>query len=254
MGREPVEDMAANGCLTVLLGVDDAGRVEAWVAERPGCVVFAAGEDEALRRIPAAAAEYDGWLARWGLARLWDIPAVARALRTADQTGVCILERVPVGESIVHGNTAAFFAWDQQPVTDDEIEATLRLLAASRRELLATLRRFQPDRLTLRPGGGARTVEQIARHVATVEWWYMSRVVPFPFPKDGEYPEELEELMAWIRERVAGRLRRLSHQERAATPVPDEESGERWSARKVLRRLIYHELYHLRQLRRALPA
>src|SRR5690606_18089426 len=110
----------------------------------------------------------------------------------------------------------------------------------SRRELLATLRRFQPDQLTLRPGGGERTVEQIARHVATVEWWYMSRVVPFPFPKDGEYPEELEELMAWIRERVAGRLRRLSHQERAATPVPDEESGERWSARKVLRRLIYH--------------
>ena len=159
-----------------------------------------------------------------------------------------------VPPTIVHGNTAAFFAWDQQPVTDDEIEATLRLLAASRRELLATLRRFQPDRLTLRPGGGARTVEQIARHVATVEWWYMSRVVPFPFPKDGEYPEELEELMAWIRERVAGRLRRLSHQERAATPVPDEESGERWSARKVLRRLIYHELYHLRQLRRALPA
>src|SRR5690606_39335590 len=99
----------------------------------------------------------------------------------------------------------------------------------SRRELLATLRRFQPDQLTLRPGGGERTVEQIARHVATVEWWYMSRVVPFPFPKDGEYPEELEELMAWIRERVAGRLRRLSHQERAATPSATTRSEEHTS-------------------------
>lgn len=34
------------------------------------------------------------------------------------------------------------------------------------------------------------------------------------------------------------------------TCVPKPESGERWSARKVLRRLIYHELYHTRQLRK----
>ncbi len=45
---------------------------------------------------------------------------------------------------------------------------------------------------------------------------------------------------------------RLSSEELAAVTVPDTESGERWSARKVLRRLIYYELYHIRQLKKLL--
>lgn len=238
----------------VLLGVDEEGRVEAWVATRPGCVVFAASEEEAIGEIPAVAAEYDAWLSRWGIPEIWNIPTVRRAAGDGRQTGVRILERVLVGESIVHGNTAAFFQWDAQPATDEEINATLRLLAASRRELLATLRQFPPDKLSMRPGGGRRTVEEIVRHVANVEWWYISCIVPFPFPDDGEYPEDVEKRLPWIRTRVAARLRSLSPEERARTLVPDPESGERWSARKVLRRLIYQELYHLRQLRKALPA
>ena len=236
----------------VLLGIDDEGRVEAWIATRPGCVVFAPGEARALRQIPAAAAEYDAWVSRWGLDGIWNMPSVQQPLRER-QTGVWVLERVPVDEPVVQGNTAAFFRWDEERPGDDEIEATLRLLAASRQELLGTLRRCLPDRLSVRPGGGQRTVEDIVRHVATVEWWYMSRIVLFPRPRDGEYPEDLEGLLAWTRHRVADRLRRLSDEERSRVSVPDPESGERWSARKVLRRLIYHELYHLRQLRRALP-
>lgn len=43
----------------VLIGVDDAGRVEAWVATRPGCVLFADNEEQALRGIAAAVDEYD---------------------------------------------------------------------------------------------------------------------------------------------------------------------------------------------------
>lgn len=120
--------------------------------------------------------------------------------------------------------------------------------------LLTTLRCFPPEKRSMRPGGGQRTVDDIARPVATVEWWYMSRIVPFPVPHAGEFPEDVESLLTWIRSRVAGRLRGLSDDERAKISVPDPESGEQWSARKVLRRLVYHELYHLRQLLRALPA
>ena len=227
----------------VLLGVDEDGRAEAWVATRPGCVVFAASAAEAVSQVPAAAAEYDVWLARWGLVGIWDIPTIRPTKGEANQTDVRILERVPVAERVIQGNTAAFFQWDAQAVNTEEIDATLRLLKAPRQELLAVLGQFQPDKLSLRPGGGHRTVEDIVRHVATVEWWYMSRIVPFPAPDDGEYPQDLEGLLGWIRERVAQRLLGLSDEERGRISVPDPDSGERWSARKVLRRLIYHELY-----------
>ncbi|HEY8496767.1 MAG TPA: DinB family protein [Limnochordales bacterium] len=249
-----LESLTAAGYWPVLLGVDADGRAEAWVATRPGCVVFADSEADARRQIPTAVAEYDAWLEGWGLSGLWDIPEIKVPAVQGIQTGVRIVERVPVGESLVQGNTAAFFQWDSSPPTTAEIEATLRLLERSRQELLATLRRLAPEQLSLRPGGGQRTVEDIVRHVATVEWWYMSQIVPFPVPDDGEFPEDVEGVLAWIRARVAERLRSLSDEERARISVPDPESGEQWSARKVLRRLIYHELYHLRQLRKALPA
>ncbi len=235
--------------LQVLLGLDGAGRTEAWIADRPGCVVFAASESEAISGVPAAAAGYDELLRRWGLDGVW---TAASGARPAVQTEVRILERVAVDEDVVHGNTAAFFRWDAEPATSQEIEATLTVLERSRQELLGILGGLKPDQWAQRPGGGHRTVEEIVRHVGSAEWWYMSRIVDFPVPEDG-YPQDPEALLTWIRERVTSRLRSLTAEERARTTVPNPKSGERWTARKVLRRLIYHELYHIRQLRRAFP-
>lgn len=239
----------------VLLGVDAAGRVEAWVATRPGCVVFAESESEALRRIPAAVDEYDRRLVRCGLHSIWNDPSVAlRASSTNAGTDVWIAERVSVPEALVHGNTAAFFAWDARPAAAHEIDATLHVLSRSRQELLDVVHGLDAARWAQqRPGGGQRTVVDVLRHVANVEWWYVSRIVDFPVPGDG-YPDDVETFLLWTRNRVSDRLKKLSAVERARTVVPDPDSGERWSARKVLRRLIYHELYHIRQLRKLVPA
>lgn len=241
--------------IPVLMGVDAAGRAEAWVANRPGCVVFAEDEASALGQLAEAVEEYDGWTRSIGLAvqDIWAMgPECAGTDDSTERTGVCVVERVLVAEDVVHGNTAAFFSWDEAPATEAEIEATLQLLDASRRDLLAAVHALGRRRWSERPGGGARTVEEILRHVGTAEWWYMSRIVHFPRPKDGEYPDDAELLLAWIRRHVAERLRALSDQERTRIVVPDAASGERWSARKVLRRLVYHELYHVKQLRKLL--
>lgn len=226
----------------VLIGVDDAGRVEAWVATRPGCVVFAYNEEPALRSIAAAVDEYDRCLSPVG----FQPPTLA----TVEQgTNVRILERVTVAEPLVQGNTAAFFDSDNQPVTVHDIEATFEMLRRTRMQLLDVAHSIGEDRWSERPGGGQRTVVDVLHHVARGEWWYVSRIVDFPIPEDG-YPKDIEPFMAWTRARVAERLLNLSPDERARTVVPKPETGERWSARKVLRRLIYHELYHTRQLRK----
>lgn len=248
--------------IPVLLGFDDAGRVEAWVAMRPGCVVFAGKESEALEKIPYAMQEYDRWLSRYGLSSVWahfgraasDVAPAPYVPFGEVRTGVCVVERVYVPEDVIGGNTAAFFGWDKQVPTDVEIASTLQVLSSSREELWATARALGAERWSERPGGGQRTVIDILRHVAHVEWWYMSRIVDFPVPEAGypEEPEEMEAFLEWTRQRVVERLQALSSEELAAVTVPDTESGERWSARKVLRRLIYYELYHIRQLKKLL--
>ncbi len=95
--------------IPVLLGFDDAGRVEAWVATRPGCVVFAGKESEALEKIPYAMQEYDRWLSRYGLSSVWahfgraasDVAPAPYVPFGEVRTGVCVVERVYVPEDVI---------------------------------------------------------------------------------------------------------------------------------------------------------
>lgn len=233
----------------ILVGVDLDGRVEAWVATRLGCVSFAENEPAAISKIRAQIHDYDRWLTNHQLATS---PAAARPIHrqtsAEDRVNIVVVERVTVAERLVHGNTAAFFDWDGQATTSSEIETTLRLLSYSRQDLLDLVHRLPRQEWFKRPGDGQRTVTAILRHIANVEWWYISRIVDFPVPTDG-YPDEVLRFLAWTRHRVAARLRSLSSAERTRIALPDRDSGELWSARKVLRRLLYHERYHIAQLR-----
>lgn len=151
----------------VLIGVDDAGRIEAWVATRPGCVLFADNEEQALRGIAAAVDEYDRCLSPA------DFQPAEMSETTQRTTSVRILERVTVGEPLLHGNTAAFFDWDKQAVTDHEIEATFERLSRTRKQLLRVAHDIGESRWSERPGGGVRTVVDVLHHVAHCEWWYV---------------------------------------------------------------------------------
>lgn len=247
-------DSHAQQHVPVLLGIDPDGRVEAWVPTRPGCVVFADSEAVAISGIYSAIHHYDEWLTRHGLTALLPVGTSISKGTSSKETsknppeGVHVVERVAVGEDLVRGNTAAFFDWDRQPVNSEDVETTLQLLTCSRHDLLQLVQRLPSYAWSWRPGNGERTVTDVLRHVANVEWWYMSRIVDFPVPDDG-YPEDVLPFLVWTRHRVAARLRALTGAERARIALPDRDSGEFWSARKVLRRLVYHERYHIAQLR-----
>lgn len=247
--RSGPSDSHAQQQVPVLVGIDAHGRAEAWVSTRPGCVVFAESEAAAISGIFTAIYDFDEWLTRHGLEG--SLPVGLRLSSQTSENGpecVHVVERVTVGEDLVQGNTAAFFDWDREPVDPVDIETTLQWLTCSRHDLLQLVHRLPSEAWSWRPGNGNRTVTDVLRHVGNVEWWYMSRIVDFPVPNDG-YPEDVLPFLAWTRHRVAVRLRNLTGAERARIALPDRHSGELWSARKVLRRLVYHERYHIAQLR-----
>jgi hypothetical protein len=91
----------------------------AWCLDFHGFATWASSEAEVLGRVPAKLAEHRRWLAEHGLA----CPKVGGDVQ--------VVERVRGNEIL--------FSWDYAPCGADEIDLTLRLLSASRSDLVKTI-------------------------------------------------------------------------------------------------------------------
>lgn len=124
----------------------------------------------------------------------------------------------------------AFFEDDRRPVTATEV-------AQARTELdwlLARLIRAYE----LRPDAGAA---QVVDHIVRAEQWYFQRI-DLPGPLESLPDDPVARLRA-VHIRTSELTPRLIADHRVT-----EKSGERWSARKVLRRTLWHRQDHLAQL------
>jgi len=90
---------------------------------------------------------------------------------------------------------------------------------------------------------GPRAVDTI-NHLSQAEWWYFDRL-NLSSPREGLPEDPIERLRA-IHERTIALLLELVDNEDIV-----EKSGEKWSARKVLRRTLWHRQDHLQQLEKA---
>jgi len=237
-------------CYQVYLETVDDGRCIAHVLDLPGCVVREPGRDRALRRAPEAIREYGAWLRRHG--------------EPAPPEGEPI-EVALAGESAGFGpfdpgDAAALFPPDREPVTSEDMERCLRLAAHARADLLALVRDLPDEVLDWRPDPQSFSIRRLLRHVGNSGEWYVSRIVPPEnLPPEWEHDDELsifEFLEMELRTALAC-LRRLTEEERSGvfrsahwTNHPEEP----WTARKVLRRFIEHELEHTAQAREILAA
>jgi hypothetical protein len=128
-----------------------------------------------------------------------------------------------------------------------EIAERLHVLACTRKELLAAVARLPIAALNWQEPGKPKThtVLNQLRHVADVERWYLARLWR-------KLPRLERSESVWQRLDLTRTL-----VEKWFTELPDKElarlerySGELWSARKILRRLVYHEWFHLQVVRR----
>lgn len=150
----------------------------------------------------------------------------------------------------IHGDEQAF-ARDRQPATDAELEATTTILDRARRDLSDLVHDcsdaeldFDDPQRELPAWATWRTLRQMAWHVVDTESRYYLAVLGFdPTKRAANLPEELQR----SHEHVLTVLRSIDPGHRV------RRGEQRWTTRKVLRRLAWHEraeldaMYQLRE-------
>jgi predicted RNase H-like HicB family nuclease len=210
------------------------GSYLAWVHELPGCFVRGASRDDVVSKLPDAIKQFLGWLRTFG-----------EAVDDGDVT-IVVAEEV---DSLVEADedSEALVRPDREPLTPADWEKVERWLSQSRQDLLRVLSTLPDEQLEWRAEGRTRTLREEVIHIAFVELMYAA------WTFDLRSRAGLEEFLHWTRNVSLGRMRFLSEHDRgsltyaewAGAPRPEE-----WTARKAARRLIWHELLHLPDLRR----
>jgi hypothetical protein len=217
-------------------------RSLAWALEHPGCFAYGADADQALAALPPILLEYAEWIGRHEAA--WLDPHDPELLVEETFQDYDINDDF---EIVDKGSYAVepFFQYDWKPLTADDLETGLKILAWSRTDLLDLLLSLTPEQWSFQGEGERWDVAGIVRHIGGAEWWYLDRL-GLAFPKE-EVPGEPLERLEKVRAFLLGVLPTLQ-ESRQVTGM----DGEIWSPRKVLRRTAWHERDHIHHIRKVL--
>jgi predicted RNase H-like HicB family nuclease len=190
----------------------------------PGCVAGGGSRQEAL-------ASFERVLSQW----LTTLGSLGEPLPPADaELEIVVDEWVRTEADVASGESSALFQADEVPLPPEESERLLQRLGDLRGHLLARVRRL-PEAELDRPWRDSWTARLALEELARAHWWTLSRLGASSM---AEVPARtlarLDTAMALVVQRFTG----LSVQERERVI---EIEGERWSPRKVLRRLLWLE-------------
>lgn len=201
------------------------GRWIAHVPDLPGCYAAHDQREAAIGTIPMAVERYLEW-------------CTGQGLRVSGLTGPMVVSEVVRAwryEDDYEVN--AFFAADRPPLLAEEMPEYERLLLATRRDLEQVLEGLDEDDLHKEFSGENWPIVGIVNHVALAEQWYFDRMgIALP---TRELPTDPLQRLLKVREHTLANLRNL-----AARIGVVALSGETWSARKVMRRTLWHERDH----------
>lgn len=162
-----------------------------------------------------------------------------------------IVQTVETTANPLRGESRAFFDWDAQFPSDDQIDAVEHVLHCSRADLLNLLAHAPEESLDIRLAPRTRTIREIARHVAARELWFAACLLddPLDAPMVHEFGSDvcrrLHDTRLYFREHCLNCLRRAYAAQRTRQQLHEREL---WSGRKALRSAVQHELYHLKQV------
>ena len=238
---------------SVGLEIGEGGWTYAWTFDLPGCFARGATPEEALRVLPVRIERFLGWLS--------EVEPGAHPRRVTAEVTEKVSEPCPVRR----GDTRALFSWDRQPPTEEEFERDLGWMGHNRGTLLSLVQNLPAEVLLRETAEDAcreihdalsPCLRRILRHVAGAEYWYLSRIAGddwLPWEETADVFQGLE----LVRDAAVPALRKLfaTAPDRVAERSQSTWSGtfsENWTLRKVLRRALWHEQFHIEEIRRHL--
>ena len=205
-----------------------------WVLDLPGCFSSAHSQTDALARAPSRIDDYFAWITGHD-------PSVPRVSGPFQIDLVEVFEAHPCASDPDY-LVNAFFEDDRRPLSYWDVEVGLRLLDWSRQDLLNVIASLSARQLHAPTQGQDRpTIARVLEHVCRAENWYLSH-----FDRSVErssLPEDLLSRLDAVRANTRRQLVTLIGQTRITASC-----DERWSARKILRRTLWHERDHTQHI------
>ncbi len=126
---------------------------------------------------------------------------------------------------------------EERPVEEHEMREFLHQFEASRGALIALVRGLSPDQLETPPTGTTWSVREALEHIMTADLEFIAKLEKWPDDPFGALQAA---------HRIA--FQRFSVME-PSDHVDHVIEGRRWTTRKVMRRLLEHELEHYGQIK-----
>jgi uncharacterized damage-inducible protein DinB len=236
MGKDPhVSEYA----MRYRVGVEDIepNHYVAFVFNLPGCFNSAGTEAEAVNTVPEQIMAYYDWIIQHDPSLV--VPTPSFSVEVAETFQALPSPSDP--DYLVN----AFFADDQRPLGYWDVVTAQRLLEWSRKDLFDIVQTIPSAQLHQPiPTEVRGSVAGILEHIAGAENWYLSH---FELALDRTVlpNDPLERLMA---------VREHSHRQLMGDEHVHEDNGEQWSARKLVRRMLWHERDHTRHIKQICAA
>jgi predicted RNase H-like HicB family nuclease len=214
--------------VTLERGTD--GSYLGWVDELPGCAVRAQSRERVLERLPSAIRDFLTWV----------------GVRETQMPAVTVTDEIDSAVE-TEEDTEVLVSADRGALTEDRWNQSQEWLERSRGELVDLLTRLTDEQLASTREGSGRTVREEIEHVALVELMYA--VWTF----DLQSRAGLTDFLAWTRSLSVERISSLAGDQAPEVTWADWGGAPRlepWTPRKAARRLVWHELLHLRALER----
>jgi predicted RNase H-like HicB family nuclease len=208
----------------------------AWVFDMPGCFSRARSQSAVIAEAPEAIADYLDWLEGYSYSGQRDVSNME-------------VEVAETFDWFVTGNdyrVNAFFEDDRRLLTSDDSYHAAWLLECSRKDLMSVVQPLTAKQLNRPIEGEVRhSIRGVLMHIAGAEHWYFESL-HLAFDRS-EMPSDVFRSLSKVRAQTVDLLDDL-----VGNAAIGERKGELWSARKIVRRALWHERAHTRQILRYL--
>jgi len=231
--------------MRIRIAIEDGAenRAQAWALDYPGCFSYGADTSEAILTFPMALISYAAWVKKNAGQGSW-MPVLGNFdIQLVDTWKVyTINDQFDLADEGYE--VSAWFRDDWRPLTDEDVEHGLQILAWSRADLLATVQGLTPAQLDEDHPGERWSIAGILKHIASAEWWLLDRLGKAAIQR-AEVKQAPFERLTQIRPLLTDALTSL-----VGSSMVVGVDGEFWSPRKLLRRAVWHELDHIQHIRK----